>query len=124
VTGASLTFSNGLEKLREANRTDAAISEAWPGVTEVSGSVDIRMDDDTILADSEGTAPVALTFGYSISATQSLTFTVPRARLERAGIGARGRAGIQATFAFRGEYDATAQAALTATLLNQQASYA
>jgi hypothetical protein len=124
VTGATLRFSNGLEKLREANRADSAITEAWPGVTEVSGSLDIRMDDETILADSEGTTPIALTFGYSISATQALTFAIPRAYLERAGIGARGRAGIQATFAFRGEYDGTAQAALTATLLNQQASYA
>lgn len=123
VTSATLRFSNGLERLREANRADSAISEAAPGVTEVTGTIDIRMDDDVILADGEGGAPVALAFGYSISATQALTFAVPRARLERAGIGARGRAGIQATFTFRGEYDATAQAALTATLLNQQASY-
>ena len=124
ITGGTLRFSNGLETLREANRASAAITEAAPGVTEVSGSIDVRMDTDTILADSEGVAPVKLAFGYSISATQSLEFLVEAAYLERTMPGVRGRAGVQATFSFRGAFDGTATRALTVTLRNQQAAYA
>lgn len=123
ITGGTLRFSNGLEVLREANRANAAITEAAPGVTEVSGTIDVRMDTDTILADSEGAAPVKLAFGYSLGATQSLEFLVEAAHLERTMPPVRGRAGIQATFAFRGAFDATATRALTVTLRNQTASY-
>lgn len=123
VTGATLRFSNGLEVLREANRDGGAITEAAPGVMEVTGTVDLRMDTDTLLGDAEGTAPVALTFGYSISATQALTFTVPEAYLDRIGVGAQGRAGISATFAFRGAYNASAATSLSVVLLNQMADF-
>lgn len=123
ITGATLRFSNGLEVLREANRASGAITEAAPGVSEVTGSVDVRMDTDTLLADSEGSAAVKLAFGYSVNANQALTFTVEAAYLDRTMPAVRGRAGIQATFSFRGAYDATATCALTATLLNQQSAY-
>jgi hypothetical protein len=123
ITGGTLRYSNGLEVLREANRASAAIGEAAPGTAEVSGSIDVRMDTDTILADSEGNAPIKLAFGYSISATQSLTFLVEAAYLERTMPAVRGRAGVQATFNFRGAFDATATRALTVTLANQQAAY-
>jgi hypothetical protein len=123
VTGATLRFSNGLEVLREANRAGGAITEAAPGVTEVTGSVDVRLDDEVILGDSEGAAAVALAFGYSLSGTQALTFEVPEAYLTRAGMPVRGRAGIQASFSFRGAFNASAAAALRVTLLNQQAAY-
>lgn len=123
ITGATLRFSNGLEVLREANRASAAISEAAPGPSEVTGSIDVRMDTDTLLADSEASAPVKLAFGYSLGGTQSITYTVEAAYLDRTMPAVRGRAGIQATFAFRGAFDATAACTLTATLLNQQTAY-
>lgn len=123
VTGATLRFSNGLENLREANRANGAITEAAPGVTEVTGTVDIRMDTDTVLGDSEGTSAVALAFGYSLSATQALTMEIPEAYLNRVGIPVRGRAGIQASFTFRGAFNASAATSLVATLANQQAAY-
>ena len=123
VTGAQLRFANGLEALRAANRSDAAISEAEPGNTEVTGRVDIRLADETLLADSEGASPVALSFGYAISAAKSLTFEVPEARLNRIGVGVRGRGGIQQSFAFRGAFNASAAASLVATLKNQLSGY-
>jgi hypothetical protein len=123
ITGATLRFSNGLEVLREANRASAAISEAAAGVTEVTGTVDVRMDDATLLADSEGSSAVKLAFGYSLGATQSLTMTVEAAYLDRLMPPVSGRAGIQASFSFRGVYDATATCALTATLVNAVVSY-
>jgi hypothetical protein len=124
VTGATLRFSNGLEALREANREGNAITVAAPGVTEITGTVDLRMDSDQLLQDSEGAAGVALSFGYAISATQSLEFTVHAAHLDRIMPPVRGRAGIQATFAYRGTYDGTATTAMTAVLKNQVAAYA
>lgn len=123
VTGASLNFSNGIEKIMEANRSNAALTEAAPGVTEVTGTVDLRMDAETLLSDSEGSAAVALAFGYSISATQLVEFTVPEAYISRAGLPVRGRAGIQQTFNFRGAYNASEACALKVVLKNQQAAY-
>jgi hypothetical protein len=124
VTGANLRFSNGLEMLREANRSSAAITEAAPGMTEITGTVDLRMDTDTLLADSEGTSAIELIFGYQIDSNTSLLFTVEAAYLDRLLPPVRGRAGIQATFSFRGAYESGATCSLTATLKNQTASYA
>lgn len=123
ITGATLRYSNGLETLREANRASGAITEAAPGVAEVTGSVDVRMDTDMLLADSEAANAVKLAFGYRVNANQALTFTVEAAYLDRTMPAVRGRAGIQATFNFRGAFDATATCALTATLQNQQTAY-
>lgn len=123
VTGATVRISNNLEAIREANRANAGISAAVPSVTEVSGSVDVRLQDDTLLADSEGSTPVALAFGYSLSETQSLAVAVPEAYLDLTSVGVRGRAGLQATFNFRAAYNASAACAMSATIINQQAAY-
>ncbi len=123
VVGTSLNFSNNLEKVMEANRANAALTEAAPGVTEVTGTIDLRMDAETLLSDSEGSAAVALAFGYSISATQLVEFTIPEAYINRAGLPVRGRAGIQQSFAFRGAYNASAACALQVVLKNQTAAF-
>lgn len=121
VTGGSLRFSNGLERLRTAN-VGIGIALAEPGVTSVSGSITVRMQDDALITQAIAGTSTSLSFIYEISATQSLTFNVPAAFLDLTDPPVRGRAGIQATFNFMGQRDATAQAKLVVTLKNQLAA--
>jgi len=122
VTGGSIRFSNGLERLREANG-GVDIKEAAPGPTTLTGTVDMRMDSDLLIDDAEAGLPIALTFGYSLGPTQSLVFTVPGALVELTDPPVQGRGGIQASFSYTGQYDATAGCRLSAVLKNQVAAY-
>ncbi len=124
VTGATLRMTNGLEVLREGNRASASITEAAPGNVEVTGTMDVRMDTDRMLQDGEGSAPVELMFGFELDSNRSLTFTVEAAYVNRIMPPVRGRSGIQATFAFRGVFDASSSTSVTAVLKNQTATYA
>jgi hypothetical protein len=123
VTGGNLRISNGLEVLREANRAGAAITEAAPGIMEITGALDVRLDSDTLLDDADADSSVELELGYVLDSNRSLKITVHAAWLNRTRPALRGRAGIQTSFAFRGTYDSGEGKALTAVLANQVASY-
>ena len=122
VTAISLTCSNNIEALRDIGSGNS-IKEALEQDVQVSGSMTVRLAEQTLLNDSEGTTPIALSLLFQISATKSLRFDVPRAFLPRRKAVVQGRAGVDITFEFRGANDTTAGAAFVATLKNQTAGY-
>jgi hypothetical protein len=122
ITAFRMTFSNGLEPLRTI-RADQKIDEALPGETRVSGSLTARFADNTLLGDSEGTTPIAITATLTISAVKSLEFEIPRAFLPRRRARVEGRAGVSFDFDFEASYDGTTAAALQVTLKNQTTAY-
>jgi hypothetical protein len=122
ITGCSLTFSNGLEPIRDIGSGNN-IREALEQDTAVSGSITARLSDTTLLTDSEGTTPLEIDLLLQISATKSIEFTLPRAFLPRRKATVQGRAGVDVTFDLRGAFDATAACAMQVVLKNQVASY-
>jgi hypothetical protein len=122
VTGCSLTFSNGLEAIRDIGSGNN-IREALEQDTTVSGSITVRLSETTLLTDSEGTVPVEIDLLLQISATRSIEFTLPRVFLPRRKATVQGRAGVDVTFELRGAFDATAACAFQVILRNQVATY-
>lgn len=122
VTGATFNFSNGLEAIRDIGSGNN-IREALEQDTAVSGTLNVRLSETTLLTDSEGTAPVELDMLWTIDANRSIEFTVPRAYLPRRKATVQGRAGVDVTFDFTASFDATAGCAFQAVLRNQTASY-
>lgn len=122
VTAVNLNFTNNLEAIRDIGSGNN-IKEALEQDTQVSGTLGLRLSDDTLLDDSEGTTPIELDLLFQISATKSVEFTIPRAFLPRRKAVVQGRAGVDVTFDFRGSYDTSAAAAFVVTLKNQTASY-
>jgi hypothetical protein len=122
VTGYNLTFSNGLEPVRDIGSGNN-IREALEQDTSVSGTITTRLSETTLLTDSEGTAPVDIDLLLQISPTRSIEFSVPRAFLPRRKATVPGRAGVDVTFDLRGSRDSAAGCAFQVILRNQVATY-
>lgn len=122
VTAMSMDFTNNLEAVRDIG-SGVNIKEALEQDTQVSGQLTLRLSDDTLLDDSEGSDPIALALQWQISSTQLIRFDVGRAFLPRRKAVVQGRAGVDITFDWRGAYDESNGCALMVTLKNQTASY-
>lgn len=121
VVGATLNFSNNLEAVRTI-RADGKIDGADPGLTNVAGTVRVRYADTTLMTDALGSSSIAIELAYTISATQSVTFNIPRAWLSKPKRSISGPGGVEVTFDYQGSYDATALCALSVVLKNQSAA--
>jgi hypothetical protein len=118
VVGATLNFSNNLEAVRTI-RSDGKIDGADPGLTNVSGTIRVRYADTTLMTDALGSSSIAIALAYTIGATQSVTFTIPRAWLSKPKRPISGPGGVEVTYDYQGSYDGTALCALSVVLKNQ-----
>lgn len=120
VVGASLAFSNNLDKV-ETIAPNGEIEDADPGMATATGNVTVRFKDHTLLDKATGRDPIALTYGWTFE-DFSLLFTLERVFLPRPKRPVSGPNGIQASFDWQGS-GADGQV-LTAVLVNDVASYA
>ena len=63
LTGGSLTYANNLEKI-ETIRSDGLIDGADPTVAALTGRIDVRFADTTLIDAASSGTPVDLEFGY------------------------------------------------------------
>ena len=94
LTGGAVTYSNNLEKI-ETIRDDGLIEGADPTIAGLSGRIDVRFADTTLidLAGGGGT-PIDLEFAYTLSAQAKLVLTahevyLPKPKLAVEGPGRR-----------------------------------
>ncbi len=123
VTECELNFSNGL-----VANNDIINGEPWPasidlGQSSLKGNLTARFVDTEVYDLAVSGAPFALELSRAISATRALILKAPAVRLEKAGIPMEGPGGIRARFALRGEWAASDNAMLIATLKNGRADY-
>jgi hypothetical protein len=74
LTGGSVTHSNNLEKI-ETIRDDGLIEGADPTIAALTGRIDVRFADTTLIDLAAGGAPVDLEFAYTLSAQAKLVLT-------------------------------------------------
>ena len=120
VTGAKLTYSNGIETVRTI-RADRKIEGADPGIARATGQITVRFASTTLLTQAQDAAPAEFAFAYTIDANRSLTFTLHEVYLALAKTPVEGPGGVEAAFDFRAAFNATATRMMTAVLKNQQA---
>ncbi|WP_372624953.1 phage tail tube protein [Falsiroseomonas sp.] len=120
VTGARMTFSNGMEMVRTI-RADRRIEGVDPGIARATGQITARFADTTLLTQAQNGTAAEFAFAYTIDANRSLTFTLHEVYLALAKTPIEGPAGVEASFEFRAAYNATATRMMTAVLKNQQA---
>jgi Phage tail tube protein len=75
LTGGSITYSNNLEKI-ETIRDDGLIEGADPTIAALTGRIDVRFADTTLIDLAAGGTPVNLEFGYALSAQATLVHEV------------------------------------------------
>ncbi|CAM3633839.1 hypothetical protein TH8_08730 [Thalassospira profundimaris] len=116
LTGGSLTYSNNLEKI-ETIRSDGKIDGADPTVAALTGRIDVRFADTTLIDLASGGTPVDLTFGYTVG-TAKVAFAAHEVYLPKPKLAVEGPGGVQASFDFQGARNETAGRMLDVTLTN------
>jgi len=117
LTSGSLTYSNNLEKI-ETIRSDGKIEGADPTVAALTGRIDVRFADTTLVDSAASGTPVDLEFAYTITAGLKVTFAAHEVYLPKPKLAVEGPGGVQASFDFQGARNEAAGRMLTVTLVN------
>ena len=122
VISAEVTYSNGLDRI-ETIRSDGRIEGADPGMAALTGRVEVRFADSTLITQAIDGTPCELVFAWSLGANASFTFTAHAVYLPRPRIEIPGPQGIQATFDWQAAKAVSPARMCTAVLVNTVVSY-
>ena len=117
LTAGSLTYANNLEKI-ETIRADGRIEGADPTIAALTGRIDVRFADTTLIDLAAGGTPVDLEFAYTLSAGSSVIFTAHEVYLPKPKLAVEGPGGVQASFDFQGAWNETEGEMLKVELMN------
>lgn len=121
VVSADLQYSNNLDPA-EVIRADGKIDGLDPSAATMTGNLQTRFADTTLLNLASNGTPVELEFSFTIAAAKKLVITAHKVYLPKPKISLEGPAGVQVPFAWQAAKGTTRM--LTAVLTNDVASYA
>ena len=122
VISAEVTYSNGLDRI-ETIRADGQIEGVDPGMAALTGKIEARFADTTLITQAMDGTPCELVFGWSLGANASFSFTAHAVYLPRPRIEIPGPQGIQASFDWQAAKATSPGRLCTATLVNTVTSY-
>ncbi|MDP1669699.1 phage tail tube protein [Phaeovulum sp.] len=122
LVSAEITYANNLDRI-ETIRADGKIEGADPSIAALTGRIEVRFADSTLVSQALNGDPCEISFAYALPSGESLTLTahavyLPRPRLEIAG-----PQGVQARFEWQAARDATLGRMCTVTLVNSVEAY-
>ena len=117
LTAGSVTYNNNMERI-ETIRDDGLIDGADPTIAALTGSIEVRFADTTLIDLASNGTPVDLEFSYTLSAAMRLQLLAHEVYLPKPKLSVEGPGGIQASFDFQGAYNASEGKMLTVRLLN------
>ncbi|WP_347268133.1 phage tail tube protein [Paracoccus sp. (in: a-proteobacteria)] len=117
VISAQVTYANNLDRI-ETIRADGMIDGADPGLAALTGAIEVRFADSTLVNQAMAGTPCELEFAWSLSSGESLTFTAHAVYLPRPRIEISGPQGIQASFDWQAAKSSSLARMCTATLIN------
>jgi len=122
VVSTQITYGNNLDRI-ETIRADGKIDGADPSMAMLSGSMEVRFADTTLMDQAINGTTCALEFAYSLPTGESLTFTAHSVYLPRPRVEIGGPQGVQATFDWQAAKEATLGRMCTVTLINNVETY-
>ena len=122
IVSADVTYANNVERI-ETIRNDGRIDGADPSIAALTGKIDVRFADSTLMDQALNGTAASLEFSWVISANVSLTITAHAVYLPRPRVEIQGPQGIQASFDWQAAYDSVAGQMCTVVLKNAVASY-
>jgi hypothetical protein len=122
VVSTQITYGNNLDRI-ETIRADGKIDGADPSMAMLSGSMEVRFADTTLMDQAINGTTCALEFAYSLPTGESLTFTAHSVYLPRPRVEIGGPQGVQATFDWQAAKDAALGRMCTVTLINGVEAY-
>ena len=122
VVSAEITYSNNLDRI-ETIRGDGRIDGADPTMAALTGRIEVRFSDSTLVTQAIDGTPCELEFTYSLGANASFTFTAHAVYLPIPRIEIAGPQGVQATFDWQAAKATSPARMCTATLINDIEAY-
>jgi len=122
VVSAEVTYSNNLDRI-ETIRGDGRIDGADPTMAALTGRIEVRFSDSTLITQAIDGTPCELEFVYSLGANASFTFTAHAVYLPIPRIEIAGPQGVQASFDWQAAKAASPARMCTAVLVNTLAGY-
>jgi len=122
VVSAEITYANNLDRI-ETIRSDGRIDGADPSIAALTGRVEVRFADSTLVNQAIAGDPCELEFAYALPSGESFTFTAHAVYLPRPRIEISGPQGVQATFDWQAARDTGVGRMCTATLVNDIEEY-
>ncbi len=126
VTGAQFTYSNGMQGVPTI-RSDGLIDGVDPTTIAITGSIDVRFADTTLVDDAINNTAIELELAYRLAGLDgnnfNLTWTFHEVYLPRPRIPISGPGGVQTSFNWQGVYDDALSKSVTVVLKNDVTSY-
>jgi hypothetical protein len=122
VVSAEITYSNNLDRI-ETIRGDGRIDGADPTMAALTGRIEVRFSDSTLVTQAIDGSPCELEFVYSLGANASFTFTAHAVYLPIPRIEIAGPQGVQASFDWQAARATSPARMCTAVLVNTLAGY-
>jgi hypothetical protein len=122
VVSAEITYANNLDRI-ETIRADGRIDGADPSIAALTGRIEVRFADQTLVTQAIDRDPCEMEFAYVLPSGESFTFTVHAVYLPRPRMEISGPQGVQATFDWQAARDPTLGRMCTATLINAVEAY-
>ena len=117
IVSAEITYTNTLDRV-ETIRSDGRIEGADPSIAALTGKLEVRFADPTLVNQAIAGEPCALSFSYALPSGESFTFTAHAVYLPRPRIEIAGPQGVQASFEWQAARDTTLGRMCTALLVN------
>ncbi len=122
VVSADITYANNLDRI-ETIRSDGRIDGADPSIAALTGSIEVRFADQTLVTQAINGDACELEFAYVLPSGESFIFTIHAVYLPLPRIEISGPQGVQATFDWQAARDSTVGRMCTATLINDVEAY-
>lgn len=122
VVSAEITYANNLDRI-ETIRSDGRIDGADPSIAALTGRIEVRFADSTLVTQPINGDPAEISFAYVMPTGESFTFTVHAVYLPRPRIEISGPQGVQAIFDWQAARDNVVGRMCTATLINNLEAY-
>jgi len=122
VVSTQITYANNLDRI-ETIRADGMIDGADPSLAALSGSMEVRFADNTLMNQAINGDDCELEFSYQLGTGESLTVTAHSVYLPRPRVEIGGPQGVQATFDWQAAKDAIVGRMCTITLVNDVEAY-
>jgi hypothetical protein len=121
VVSADISYQNNLDRV-ETIRGDGKIDGADPSMAAMTGRIDVRFADRTLVEQAIAGEPCEIEFGYASVSGASLTFRLPAVYLPRPRLELSGPGGVQATFEWQAA-QAAGESMVQVTLVNDVEAY-
>ncbi|MGX1005354.1 hypothetical protein ACSSV6_003945 [Roseovarius sp. MBR-38] len=122
VVSAEITYANNLDRI-ETIRADGRIDGADPSIAALTGRIEVRFADSTLVTQAINGEPSEISFAYVLPSGEAFNFTIHAVYLPRPRIEISGPQGVQATFDWQAAHDSTLGRMCTATLINDIEAY-